>query len=132
MNPLKRGADPYADADMAANYDQVCLGDKSVTVSGANAASFVSPVNGRVSKIGILVTTGVTVAAAVMTIATPLGDLTFTFTIPISSAGAVQMIDVPEEANNVVNQGDLVTVTSNAGPTAGAVDVVGYVMPFAS
>lgn len=129
-NPLKRGADPYADADAVQNLDQVSCGQKNVVVSGANTGIFVAPIDGRLSRISLVTTVAVTVAVAEISITVGGDALTFVFDVKIQSIGDVQIFDVPEEVEAACARGDKIVITSNAGATAGACDFNAYVQPF--
>jgi len=127
-NPIKRGADPYADALEVQQRMLVALATKNVVVSGANAGFFGSPVNGKLSKVVVVTTVATTAAVTVITVNIDGNDLAATFTIPITAINLVLEFDIDEaDTDNVVKNGSKITLTSNAGATAGAVDFIPYI-----
>jgi len=81
---------------------------------------------GRVTSLTSIVTTGVTVAAAVVDVDTVAGITTpVTLTVPISSANAgASATKAVVDASTELPADTVVQVSSDGGPTAGAADLV--------
>lgn len=94
----------------------------SFDVSGTSPLRLVAPFTGRIVGLKTVVD-GAVDADAVLTVATPLGDLSPTQTIATSgaAAGDVDETDFPRGAGNpnaIVREGEQITVTSDGGPTS--------------
>lgn len=90
-----------------------------VTVSGANAGYVISPVRGYMVGTTHLVTTAVTVAVATITPANDTQSLTgSTFDIAVGAAGTGDYDALTDAI--AVNEGDVISFTSDGGSTAGA------------
>jgi len=96
--------------------------------SAAVVGRFIGPAGkvGRVKSVSSIVTTGVTVAAAVVDVDTVAGITTpVATTIPISSANAGLSATKAEiDASTELPADTVVQVSSDGGPTAGAADLV--------
>lgn len=96
----------------------------AVTVSGANAASFTSPIDGYVVGAEAEVTTAVTTAVAVMdAVIGGSGAAAADFNIPVAAAGFLAGVRIAKASWVAVSKGDTVVWTSNAGPDAGVAEV---------
>lgn len=74
-NPFKRGADPYADAGEVQERALVSTGIANLVVSGANTATLVAPVAGKIKRITLMVNVATTSAVSIITIAINGSDL---------------------------------------------------------
>jgi len=92
-----------------------------VTISGANVGYAVAPFNSKVLSVSYILTTATTVADTVMTLADGDGNSIATLTIPvkaINKGGYFSGLDGDADAK--VAAGEVVSLTSDGGSTAGA------------
>ena len=129
-NPLVRGVDCYADAEVLRDIALFEAGEALLTVSGANSMHGVAPLKGRIAAIFGQITTATTDTVSVLTLTTTKGVLVQTVTVPVGIAGVAFHAVINEEVNNVLKEGDLITVTSDAGATAGVASVGIRMTPF--
>jgi len=127
-NPLKRGADPYADAGETQGRILTACSGVALVVSGANTSVHVAPVNGKLKRVTGIVTVATTVAVALITVNIDGNDLAATFSVPVTAINLALTFDIDiADVDNVVLEGSLITLTSNAGATAGAVFFTPYI-----
>jgi len=117
-NPLRRGVDPYADADAAARILAPVLGPIVMDDVTANTKHLVSPVKGRVRSV-TRVTNVVAGTADSATTVNVNGGATIA-TVTNETAGAVadvDTVDVQDTADNIVNEGDTIELVGAGGAT---------------
>lgn len=122
MNLLKRGVDPYADADVT-DERTGWVGPFANTVSGTAEVFMPALFKGRVREIIGIVRVAVTVADAIITLDAD-GAVVGTVTAPFtgSTIGDIVRAVFADGDNNSVNQLSNLAVVSDGGATAGAVD----------
>jgi len=101
----------------------------AITVSGANSddVSCFTPVGGRIRAVGWHVSTGVTTTKAVMTLKVD-GTTATTFDVAVAAAGVVAVSEFANTTEYDVPAGaSKITLTSDGGPAAGAVEFIVYV-----
>lgn len=127
---MRRGVDPYSDVEVALRTLNPACGTKALVVSGANVAYMTAPIDGYIRKVTYILTTATTVAASVLTVAVN-GVTAFTISVPIALINTGKVYDILDDAGalNAVVAGDVISITSNAGATAGAGDFEVYVSP---
>lgn len=126
MNLLQRGIDPYADADIT-NERTGWIGPISNVVSGTTEVFAPALHKGRVREIIGVVTVAVTVGDAVVDV--EADDLVIAqVTVPTAGSAIGDIIraaivdDSGAVDDNLVNQLSNLSVVSDGGATAGAVD----------
>lgn len=129
-NPLKRGADPYADAEVASQLVQgqafrFTAGDYDVA---STPVYVIAPYKARVRQVRIVVRV-LTAGAGLVTISAN-GQTLATQVIPTATAAAVAYnIPIADSANNEVAAGALITLISDGVPTAGELQGLVYLEP---
>ena len=127
---LKRGADPYADAEATARLCAPVLGPLSVDISGANSVSFVSPIAGRLKRVTTLITTAIGTGDAVISADVDGGTANDFTLLDTLGAGDAQVNEIPDtDDNNVVSEGSVVTLTSDGNPDAGVAEFAVIIQP---
>jgi len=124
-NLLKRGVDPYADADVT-DERTGWVGPISNVVSGTTEAFAAALHKGRIREIIGVVTVATTVAPAVVDVEAD-GLVIAQVTVPDGLAiGAIVRSAILDDSgvadDNLVNQLSNISVVSDGGATAGAVD----------
>jgi len=118
MNLLKRGIDPYADADITDERTGI-VGPILVSTSAAQIHDLPNPFKGRIREAFLVVNVTSTVAPAVIDImngAVILG----TITVAIGATkGTVLRVAIPDTADNLVTQLDAIRIDSGGEATAG-------------
>ena len=127
-NPLKRGADPYADAAAAGRLLAPGCGVRAITIATGGDSAFPAVIQGRVRKIVVHVTTSTTVADTTLTVRVGGQDVG-EIVIPVVAAPAVFVKTFEDNANNAVAEGDAIIVNSDGGATAGAAEVNLFIDP---
>ena len=122
---------------MGAEYGLFTYMTATLTVSGANTASFYFPFPVRIIRTVAVVTTGVTVAPAILTgaieqrdgtVTSPTGAAALTtMTIPVAAVNLGYYLDVVSRL--ILVPGERIDWTSDGGATAGAVDLSVLVEP---
>jgi len=124
-NLLKRGIDPYADADVT-DERTGWVGPISNVVSGTTEAFAAALHQGRVREIIGVVTVAITVADAIVDVEAD-GLVIAQVTVASGLAiGAIVRAAIADDSgapdDNLVNQASNLSVVSDGGATAGAVD----------
>lgn len=82
------------------------------------------PDAGRLVDVKVVKDTAFSGGAAVLTLASPLGSITQTVTVPNGgSPGDVVQQPIPEGGNNAWAEGESLELSSDGGPTAGTATV---------
>lgn len=107
-----------ADAVSASAY----IESEIVTISGANTGYCVAPFRSKVVSVSYIITTATTVDPSAITVADGDGNAIGTFSIPVKSVntGAVGADALQFDADAVIAPGEVVSLTSDGGSTAGA------------
>lgn len=125
MNLLQRGIDPYADADVT-NERTGWIGPISNVVSGTAEVFAAALLKGRVREIIGVVTVAITVADAVVDLEADglvIAQVTVDSGLAIGAIVRSAVLDDSGVADdNLVNQISNLSVVSDGGATAGAVD----------
>ncbi len=123
-NLLQRGADPYADAEVT-DARTGWVGPFANTVSGTAEVFMPALHKGRVREIIGIVRVAVTVAVALVDVEAD-GLVIAQVTVPVSSIGDIVRAAIVDDSgavdDNLVNQLSNLSVVSDGGATAGAVD----------
>jgi len=126
---LKRGADPYADAEAVARLcGPVVALDAGLNADG-NPMAIASPIAGRVKNFKLVVTTTNSGAPAVVDLevrGVSVGQITVGTT---EAAGTIFSVDIPDDADNLVAEGDLLEINSDNGGTLGEGSASFQIMP---
>tara|TARA_Y100001963_G_C6618350_1_gene370485 strand:+ start:67 stop:456 length:390 start_codon:yes stop_codon:yes gene_type:complete len=101
----------------------------TVGMSGMGSAGnryCVCPIDGRVSAMYFMCTTGVTTAASAITVKDGAGDTIGTGTIPVTSAngGVVVATGMHTDADSDLSAGDVIEIEFDGSSGAGAGDMV--------
>jgi len=125
VNPLQRGIDPYADAELTRRLMAPQAQVSHVDLENATSVFTVAQITGRIRKLKGVITVVPDTTLAVLTITTPLGAMTATVNIPIGGAvGDIVSASFADEVNSVVVEGDKIEIASNGAPaTVGSVDL---------
>jgi len=124
-NPLQRGADPYADAELARRLLAPVVQVQHADLENAASVFTLAPISGRIRKLKASIVVVPDTTLAILTITTPLGAMVATASIPIGgSVGDTVSVSFADEVNSVVLEGDAIEIASNGAPASvGTVDL---------
>lgn len=128
MNLLKRGADPYADADVTDARTGLIPFHISATEWAAGGTKFLAnPFKGRVRELVAVVVVANSANASVLGVQVGTETLGSVTVASAAAAGVRYQTQINDDADdfNEVDANDVIAITFDGAPSAGAVD--GYV-----